>query len=229
MKSLLICTVLFFFSLNIQCQIVNANDATGNPIRVANYDKIEGSPYLNDGDWSSGIVITQTDQYLSDLKIRYNAFEDQLQYLNNGNPFYYENQDLKSFEFSKVDELGNVERFYFKNGFEYDDEIVKKNHIRILYEGKIVKLLSKIEARKQLVTPASYGESDYEQFVITSDYYLWRNGSIEELKLKKGHILKAFPELKGKVKSYFKENLVDLDRTKDIEELFEYIESELNR
>ncbi|MEP1035117.1 hypothetical protein [Ekhidna sp.] len=214
-------------TLHLQSQIVNANDATGAPIRTSSYDKVEGSPYLNDGNWSSGTIVTQTDQYLSNLKIRYNAYEDELQYLNKGNPFYYENQDVKSFEYSIVDQLGNTERFYFKNGFEHSNKIEKKNFIRVLYDGKFVKALDKIESRKQMVTPAAYGESDYEKFITINNTYVWLNGEIIELGFKKGKLLKLFSSLKGKIQSYLKENIVDFNNSKDISGLFQFIDREL--
>ncbi|MEP0985552.1 hypothetical protein [Ekhidna sp.] len=223
LKSLIttICIGVFF---NLNAQISNVNDATGNPIRVGSYDKIEGSPYINDGNWSDGIIITQTDKFLTNVKIRYNAFEDELQYLNKGEPFYYANQDLKSFEFSLADKLGNVERFYFENGFEYPGEINKKNFVRVLYNGKKVKILEKITAVKQKMTPASYGESDYDKFILISDQYVWRDGKLSELKLKKGKILKEFASVKDQVSSYFKENTLDLSNPKDVKDLFSYID-----
>lgn len=220
----LIATICIGTLINVNAQISNVNDATGSPIRVGSYDKIEGSPYINDGNWSDGTIITQTDKFLTNVKIRYNAFEDELQYLNKGEPFYYANQDLKSFEFSLADKLGNIERFYFENGFEYADEISKKNFVRVLYNGQTVKILEKIEARKQRMTPASYGESDYDKFILTSNQYVWRKGEISELKLKKAKILKEFPSVKDQLSSYFKENILDLSNPKDVKDLFSYID-----
>lgn len=208
-------------------QISNASDNGGSPIRITKYDRVEGSPFLNDGNWSAGTVITQTDKYLTNLKLRYNAFEDELQYLNKNVPFYYANQDVKSFEFSIADPLGNTERFLFKNGFEFEDDIKKVDYLRVHYNGKSVKALERIQARKQKVTPASYGESDYDQFVLTNKTYIWVNGKMSEVGFKKAKVIKAFPSLKSKLQSYFKENIVDFSSSKDISDLFEFIDSAL--
>ena len=227
MKILIAGIILMICSIKAECQVANVHDATGSPIRVSKYDKVEGTPYIDDGKWNSGVVVTQTDQYLSDLKIRYNAFEDELQYLNNGNPFYYNNQDIKSFEFSVVDNLGNEERFFFKNGYEYADKVTKKNFVRVLFEGKNITVFDQIEVLKQKVIPASYGESEYDKFIQVSNTYLLKNGSVSELKLRKGPIVKAFPKLKNQLSSYMKENVIDYNSSRDVANLFQFIDKNM--
>lgn len=224
-------TILSIIALSlatvVQAQISNVGDNTGNPLRVRAYDKVEGSPFLNDGNWSAGTVITQTDKYLTNLKIRYNAYEDELQYLNKNVPFFYDNQDVKSFEFSIADPLGNTERFLFKNGFEYADKIKKIDYMRVFYDGKKVKALDRIQARKQKVTPASYGESDYDKFITTSKTYIWLEGKLIDSSFKKSKIMKVFPSMKAQLQRYFKENAVDFSNSKDISDLFEFIDGEI--
>lgn len=222
--SLFLCLVIGATS----AQLVTAHNVSGAPTKVVKrYDKVEGSPYYGNGDWYTGTVITQNDQFLTELKIRYNSFEDQLEYLNKNNPFYYENHLIKSFEYSEVDNQGDLERFYFENGFEYGKTLEKSNFVRVLYGGKNVKLLNRIQVVKQKVTPANYGAADYDKFFDTSQAYIVINGEIDKFKINRGAALKAFPSIKKDLKRYIDDELIDFNRVNDLVKVFKFIDSKL--
>lgn len=209
-------------------QISNMTDvANMSPIKAASYDRVEGSPYYGSGDWYSGLIVTQTDQFLTDLKVRYNAYDDQLEYLNNGVPYFYDNQMIKSFEYSDVDSKGKLERYFFKNGFSYEDKVEKINFLRVIFEGDNLVLLNQVRVVKQKVTPANYGASDFDKFFDNSQAYLSRDGKLEKFKINRGSTLKAFPSLKKEIKAYIDDKLIDFDRVNDLVDLFKFIDSNL--
>ena len=188
---------------------------------------MEGSPYYGGGDWYSGTIITQTDQYLTDLKIRYNAFDDQLEYLNNGVPYFYDNQMLNSFEYAEVDPDGELERYFFKNGLVYEDKLKKVNFVRVIFDSEKIGLYNQVRVVKQKVTPANYGASDFDKFFDNSQAYIRLDGELEKFRINRGATLKAFPSIKKEIKEYIDEQLIDFDRVNDLVKLFKFIDSKL--
>ena len=217
-------SVTILWSLN--AQMVNAHNVGNTPVKVVtNYDKVEGTPYYGDGKWYTGLIITQDEQYLTDRKIRYNAYDDQIQYLEKNNPFYYDNKVVKSFEYSEVDDKGELERYYFANGYEYKDNLSKINFVRVIFDGANVTVLNRIKTVKQKVTPANYGAADYDKFFDVSQAYIVKDGEVDKFKIGRSSTLKAFPSKKKEIKSYIDENLISFNRTNDVVKLFKYIDS----
>lgn len=218
--------VLTFSALNTYSQISNVNTTTGEPIRVkGEASSVQGSPFFIDDSWKQGSI---TDKFGKDLKnvlLRYNAYLDRVEYAVNGDPFFYDNNQIQSFTINKSDGSGDI--LSFKNGYDLNPELSKEDFVRVLYSGENFDIVERIRVVVIEVTPAAYGEEEYEKFIFDNETYLIMNGKIEDFKVKKSSFLKAFSKYKSNIKTYIKNNDIIISDESDITRLSNYIDKNL--
>lgn len=195
--------VTFIASVTVNAQISNYTDVGGNPIKLRSYDKVEGNPYYNDGEWTDGVITSLDGKIIKGIKVRYNAFEDALEYRKNNGSFLLDGEQIKSFA---IIDINNNENDIFKSGFGKVKNYNVNGFFKVTFDEGNISILEKVRSRKIKVTPASYGESDYEKFVFTTKSYFIVDGKVHEAKVNKKTFMKLFPSLKNEIKNYLSEN-----------------------
>ncbi|MEJ2004807.1 MAG: hypothetical protein P8X57_07560 [Cyclobacteriaceae bacterium] len=216
--------VLIFCSIPSIAQISNFNDDRGIPLTTKQYKDIQGSPYLESGDWMIGSLTDSDNKVIENIQLRFNAFDNELEVFKNGTAIVVYKNDIVSFDLLMIDSDGKSRKMLFKTGYELGNDVEKDDYVRIIYEGKHHSLIQLFSKDKIKVTPAAYGEAEYERFVDTSEYYLIAGNDYEEIKLNKRNFLKVFSNEKDAIKDYLSERSVDFNNPEDMKNLMIFID-----
>lgn len=218
--------VFYLIVLPANSQISNVSTATGEPIKVkGKTGNVQGSPYLIDDAWKQGTITDKFGKSINNVLLRYNAYLDRVEYAVNGDPYFYNNDQIKSFTVNRSDGSGEV--FSFKNGYDLSPELEKDDLVRVLYAGDNFDIVERVRVVVIEVTPAAYGEEEYEKFIFDNETYLIKNGKIQDFKIRKSSFLKAFSEHKSNIKTYIKNNNITISEDSDITRLSNYIDKNL--
>ncbi len=227
MKRILSLIVLVIIVKTADAQISNVSSGIDSrPLRVGSVDKVEGSPYLESANWYAGEIIDITGKKHV-RNVRYNAFHDRVEYFEDGQPFYFDNDLVKSFSFSVIDNFGQETRYEFANRLGEIPGFNPNQFYRVLYNGDDLKIVEHVKAVKITVTPNAYGEDPYEKYVFDNVTYIINKGELSKFKVSKRSFKKEFPSLKNKLTGYFKENNIVVLSDSDCRNLGEFIEENL--
>ncbi len=220
-------TILILISPLISlAQISNVNTTTGEPIRVkGESSNVQGSPFFIDDSWKQGSITDKFGKNIKNVLLRYNAYLDRVEYAVNGDPFFYDNGQIQSFTMNRLDGSGDIHAF--KNGYDLSPELSKEDFVRVLYSGDNFDIVERVRVVVIEVTPAAYGEEEYEKFIFDNETFLIMNGKIEDFKIKKSSFLKAFSKYKANIKTYIKNNDIVISDDSDITRLSNYIDKNL--
>lgn len=142
MKKILHTLGFLFFPLMGFSQIVGGGtalnqyltDTKGEPISTRTYVDIIGSPYLP-SDWQEGLIVLKTGQKYDNIPIRYNMYDDNVEYRQNGEAFFFKKGSVKEFSFRKKE--GNTDKIQlFRCGFENTNKNTGNSYYEVLYDGK---------------------------------------------------------------------------------------------
>ncbi|MEL6559726.1 MAG: hypothetical protein AAFQ94_16165 [Bacteroidota bacterium] len=208
------------FSTGSQSQLANFNDVGGSPIKLKAYNKVEGNPYFNDGEWTDGVITGLDGKIIKGIKIRYNSFEDALEYRKNNGSFLLDGEQIKGFAIIDVNDNKND---IFKTGFGKVKNYNENGFFKVIFDEGDISILEKVISKKITVTPAAYGESDYEKFVHTTKTYFKVDGQVSEGKVTKKNFMKLFPEYKNDIKKYLSDNDNSLSTRYEIQNLCNFL------
>ncbi len=216
--SLLFATLIT--SVAVNAQISNLTDVGGNPIKLKSYNKVEGNPYYNEGNWTDGVITGLDGNIVKGIKVRYNVFEDALEYRKNNGSFLLDGEQIKSFAIIDID---NNRNDIFKTGFGKVKNYNENGFFKVTFDEGNFSILEKVISKKITVTPAAYGESDYEKFVSSSKTYFIIDGKAHETRVSKKSFMKLFPSLKNEIKNYLSENDNSLSTRFEVQNLCHFI------
>ncbi|SMG47407.1 hypothetical protein SAMN05661096_03388 [Marivirga sericea] len=221
---------VFFFSVTAYSQIGNINEfGGGKPIMMKKYSKIEGTPYYFGSDnWMDGTLYTADGKMVEDIPIRFNGFDNEVEYRKDGNVLIIDNYNLKGFDFYYSEESGGKKTKYeFRNGFSVPGEIEKTDFYNVIYQGDNLSLIEEFKVLETRVTPASYGASEYRKFVNDRKTYLILNNKLDKFKSRKRDFYDIAPNQKSEIKKQIKKNDLDLNNPSHVTFLLEYIDNNL--
>lgn len=187
--------------------------------------KAKGSPYLNE-EFIHGEVIVD-DKVKEVGKMRYNAYRNEVEILDNiSKDSYY---SLLKRAYIRV-EIGG--RNYSIYTYVDSDKSIKTSYFSDLNDGK-VKLLFKPEAiLKQARRPStSYEKYVPPTYVWNSSYYILDKVNTDsenhavKVRLTKNNILDFTGTQKEEMKTYIKENKLNLRQEKDVINFLNYFNS----
>lgn len=187
--------------------------------------KAKGSPYLNE-EFIHGEVIVD-DKVKEVGKMRYNAYRNEVEILDNiSKDSYY---SLLKRAYIRV-EIGG--RNYSIYTYVDSDKSIKTSYFSDLNDGK-VKLLFKPEAiLKQARRPStSYEKYVPPTYVWNSSYYILDKVNTDsenhavKVRLTKNNILGFTGTQKEEMKTYIKENKLNLRQEKDVINFLNYFNS----
>lgn len=198
--------------MNTFAQAQFMTDVNGRPVKELKYTDIDGSPYLRE-DWSAGLIKTRSGKLQQFARVRYDAFQDELEYDQAGKYFRLAPEIS---EFSCGDGT-------FRNGFPIIDNHTKDSFYQILYDGK-TKVLKKIMIR--VITEKAYGSAtETKRFLKEEKLYLAINGMLQAVKGDKKATMLIFQDKKEALETFIKNQKLKLSSEDDLLKVAEKYDS----
>jgi hypothetical protein len=207
------------YDIREQMDFYNSNKLiSGEWKNVLTEDQIEGSPYLNK-EFENGTVYTVQRQQYNDIPLRYNIYNDNLEFKTPDN----EIMALSAPEIVEKAVVGN-------NILTYSAYLManktKKGFFLILEEGK-ASLYAKPAVAFQVATePAAYKDAEPAKFVKKSDEYYIRIGAGQAVIVSsKKDLIAAFPDNRDKIESFISKNKIKTNKPEGLKEVVKFYNS----
>ncbi len=179
---------------------------------------ISGSPYLQD-EFANGTVYTTTKQQFVDIPLRYNIYNDQMEFKTPDNKI----QAMASPETVERIKFNNIEMIYvpFSNVKK-----IRKGFFRVVEKGN-ASLLSRSEVIfKDAEEPGAYKEAVPPRFQRKPDSYYVKVGEEQAKRVNsKKELVGLFPAHKNELTSYIKKNKVKTNKEESLIALVRYYNS----
>ncbi|WP_419869040.1 hypothetical protein [Chryseobacterium sp. CT-SW4] len=212
-------SVLFSQNNNMGGSVLNVNEGRALFSQTKAPDKstvIDGSPYINGGNFQK----VNIQGYSKDVQdLRYNAYEDEMEFKNNEETFYANKIDGLIIEFPKL------KKVYKCLNYTYDNKS-KSGYLVILSEGPTYSLFKreKVELLRGEKSPNGYTKDANDYFAKDKDLYLISKDS-QFYKYPKN--FKDAAELffldKKELETFIKSNKISFSKEPDMIKLVEFI------
>ena len=181
-------------------------------------NNIEGTPYLMD-EFAKGSIFTITKQHVANVPLRYNIYNDEIEYLLGKN-------EIQAMANPEI-----VERIVFADyNIVYlpytNSKKIKSGFFIILEEGN-ASLYSKPKVKyKKASEPNAYNNGNSARFIKNPDQLYIKVGK-EQAKLvgNKKDLVEIFPDNKDKVKAFIKKSKIKTKNQESLLELVQYYNS----
>jgi hypothetical protein len=185
----------------------------------AQFDAIKDEAYANP-KFINGNIYQDDELLKKNVPMRYNAYSDEIEIKNGSSKDSYGALMKDPSVFVKI----------FKNIYvfiPYKGSNEKGGYFNILADGNTYDLYKKTKAtfHEAHVAKTSYDSNRPPYFSKDVTYYLVKDGRFYELPTRKSKILKVMDEKKKQVKTYVKQNDLDLDKEADLVKLVTYFDS----
>lgn len=179
---------------------------------------IKGSPYLNNEFVSGTIYTTMKTQY-KDVPLRYNMYNDDLEFKNPAGEILA----LAQPEIVEYAVFGDY-RLVYSN---YLSGTKQKKGLLVLIEDGKAKLLSKVSVLYQEPTePGAYKEAEPAKFVRRADELYIRVGSEMALPVSnKKSVLETFPDNRDKIEDFISKNKIKLNKPEGLTAVIKFYNS----
>lgn len=201
-------------------QISNIN-LNGVPLRLSQYEGVEGSPYLFE-DWGKATIGTTNSGLRENVSYKFNAYSNELEVINDsGTAIILTNDFVQYAILERPASLlasgvpaGMLPKLLFKKGFEVGKAIQSNDLVNVLHEGKNYTLIRRFYSDLVIPPKNSYAASQGQMFVFEETYYLLnKNAKVSSVKNKTNSIVAALAESDQELaKKIIKENKLDLAR-----------------
>lgn len=192
---------LVLLTNSVYAQISNISlGGSSEVLREKQYADIDGSPYMNK-NWMSGVLIDTEGREYSNYMIRYDAYKERVEYLNDGKIYEVIPTMYPTFKINYLDEESNrVEQLEFKmqkdipglKGFVY---------VNILYQGVKYAFIKKPKILLVDETVNSYGTTQRtRRFQSETYFFIKKDDEYKKVRINKKSILLEFPEFETVLK-----------------------------
>ncbi len=178
----------------------------------------ECSMYFN--DWTKASVTLTDGKYLSDRMVRYNIYNQQMEFVHEGDTAAFGDPE----EISTV--VLNGHEFIYRD-FECEDE-VNKGYFEVLVNGDCQLLLHRCIAFKY-IEECSDPNTNFvkERYYLSEKYFISENGETAILlPNKKKEIIVMFENSDKDIKTYIKEHKIKIYKEEDLKDLISYYNSD---
>lgn len=185
----------------------------------AEFDAIKDEAYVNSSFINGNIY--QEDQLLkSNVPMRYNAYADEIEIKKNASDESYGALMKDPNIFVKI-----FKDIYVFVPFEGNNS--KGGYFNVLNDGKKYDLYKKTTSvfKEPRKAKTSYERDTPPTFIKSVKYYLVEDGSFLEMPSRKSKVIKMMDSKKTEIKSYIKDNNIDLDKEADMIKLVSYFDS----
>lgn len=187
------------------------------------YEGVKGTPYLTD-KWEKGEILFTNGTKIEDIKIRYNIYKDELEFMNStsGKSFIIDRQKVEGFNLIVQDKTLSFRNFNLKP--EKNDDL---SFFRILYNGSVTLLRKyKKEFRRADYRGGYATGKRYDEYIDGQDYYFVNySGNIEKIRLGKKSVLSVLNNKEAEIKKYAAENSISFSDEEDIVKLLTFFDS----
>ncbi len=229
-KSLLIVITLVSASIaNLNAQYVQ-DIVTGERLTIKRYTGIQGTPYF-DEDFTTGDVYLTSGEVFTDALIRYNAYENEIEYSHEGRLYSLKNHLIREFHM-RYRRGGLTDTVIFRKGYS-GEGLDSETFYIVHYEGDIT-FIERFSQRFQEELVPGYGQpSPEKRFTPSSRLFLIREDeSVDEIRKRKNSVLNALTETsffgrftdekRRGLNQIIRQKNLDMGETKDIALLLEY-------
>lgn len=179
---------------------------------------IEGSPYLND-EFVKGTVFTIQKQQFVDVSLRYNIFNDQMEFKTQDG----EVQAIATPEIVEKVNMGDIQMVYLPYSIS---KKIKNGFFTVIEEGKASLYLKHEIYFQKAVEPGAYKEAEPAKFENRPDEFFIRVGSAEaKLVDNKKDLLDAFPDKQNEIEKFVKQNKIKPNNSENLLEVIRYYNS----
>lgn len=187
-------------------------------LSASEFEAIKKQAYAN-ANFIEGNVYTDEEPMLKAIPMRYNAAADEIEIKNSSSSDYGALSKDPSI-YAKI----SKDIYVF---IPYNGSNEKGGYFNILTEGKHYNLYKKTKAtfHEGREAKTSYDSKKPSYFSKDVTYYLVKDGKFYELPSRKSRILKVMDKKKKEVRSYIKDNRLDLNEEADLTKLVTYYDS----
>jgi hypothetical protein len=179
------------------------------------YSGIEGSPFVDD-NWVLARLYIDSVQYFDSIKIRINAFENEVHYLDENDEEFQATSTFR--EILIIDKDSKSYGTVFRSGLYEDPNI----YFQVLADGKKVQLLLKTKIEKW-VTKAMFEESKTIFQQEKEIFFSVHNNLIKQNK--SCTVLNEITGNDGDVLKFINDNMLKCNKEADMKRLAEFINS----
>jgi len=207
---------------------LTGENAVGNTVRTydGRYEGVKGHPYLSD-EWLVGNVLLENEKEYQNVKLKYDAYQDQLIGLQQEKyPILLDKDKVRAFTMMAED---SMEVFKFVKA-KYLDHSLKRvdgdQYVQVLHQG----IVSLFAVNRKLLNKANYRGAynygnKYDEFVnIEPTYYLAEAGEAHKLKLKKRKVIKSFASHMQAISRFIENEQLQLNNEESLLKLIAYYE-----
>lgn len=178
-------------------------------------ENIQGSPYLN-SDFINGIIFTSSKFQYIDVPLRYNIFNDELEFKTAEN----EIQAIASPEIIERVEFGNYKLVY--TSYSHLDKR-DQGFLQLLINGNASLYVKSEVIFQEPTEAAAYKEPGPAKYINKSDsYYIKVGNEIPQKVRGKKEIIELFQKHENEIAHFIKENKIKLRNSESLKELVKY-------
>ncbi|WP_207503403.1 hypothetical protein [Telluribacter humicola] len=213
MKKIISSLVLAAFLIPAHAQYMT--DVNGRVVSEYKYTDTEGSPYLLDDKWITGTLRTTSDKVVDGVKMKYDIFQDELEYEKEGKLYRLGANEVVEFAMPTGDAL-----YIFRRGFPAIDDQTESSFYRVLHDGN-TKLLKRFESKKR--EEKQYNSATaVSRFVPNEQLYVYKQGKMHPIKKgDKKALLSLLSDKKNLMEHNIKEQQLNLKSEVDMVKLLE--------
>lgn len=191
---------------------------TGDWKATLSESDIQGSPYLND-EFINGIVYTTTKQKFVDLPLRYNIYNDQVEFKTPNNGI----QAMATPEIVEAIEFGEYKMVYVPFS---DNKKIRYGFFIVEVKGN-ASLLAKSKVNyKKAEEPGAYKEAVPAKFVKKPNTFYIKIGTAQAKHVNnKKELIRIFPDHQNEISAFIKMNKTKVNKTDHLKELVKYYNS----
>jgi len=205
---------------NMEPRTVQAIDGVSTMYYANKAPAINGSPYL-DEDFLPGIMTVLDGTEIPGLKYRYNIYNDQMQFILNGDTAYI-NKPL-ALQSIRLDDHLFVYQVYMSEA-----DRVATAYFEVISENETMTLLKRrqIEIEQDVYVSNYGGGGGTKEFMMknTESFYLkYGEGAAQKIGNRK-QFLSLLPGYQEEVKKYIRQNRLSVRKAEDLQAIAEYLD-----
>ncbi len=181
------------------------------------YEKIEGTPYLNN-DFLNGSLITSDSLIIKDVQLRYNIYLDQMEALLSGSADPRVVTSPRSFLYFQF----NNRTFIYTSFLENNNP--KQGYFELANRGKHQVLIRRNITYREAEEARGFSDPKPPRFIKRPDIYYIRydRGLPEEIRLNRRNVLSAFDSNRDEIEDFVKNNNLSYRNGDDLVRIVEY-------
>jgi len=204
---------------------------TGERLSVKRFDGIRGTPYFEE-DFAEGDIFLTDGTVFEDAMLRYNAYEDEIEYSHDGRLYALKNELVSEFHLRYNRGGGVTDTIIFRKGYK-GESLDSQTFYIVHYEGDIT-LLERFTQRFQEDMVPGYGQASAEKrFTPTSRlFFKEEDKSVKQVNNRRTSVLNALTESsffgrltnekRRELRQHIRDENLDMSKPSDIAILLEY-------